>query len=514
MRCILTGCLAAGLGWIGPALAQDAGGAAGNPMGQRAVTLGPPTVSLGAPRPVPMSARGDISPCGFGIVGRATVDDKAPMPAGPVLPSGPATASAPLPAPTPLPSADAGTVVPGSVLGGPVVGEFQSTGLLPGEPCANACCPDAGWAPLPGGSFAAEGRPCGYILYGSTEALFMWLRSSQLPPLLTLSPPGLGVPPSGTRVIFGNQDVAPNERLGGRVTVGWWLNECQNWGVVGSYFFLAQRGMNFAAAGDGMNVLARPFFNINPGAGGSPSNPVAARDIIAAPGLATGSFAATTSNELWGADINARMNLLRGCRWRLDGLVGFRYLQFDESLDMVESGQLIAPGVPAISATLMDSFHVKNNFYGGQVGLIGEIHRGPWSLDMIGKVALGTTHETLDALGAQSGFNPASGPFTGAGLLVQPSNAGSHTRDAFAVVPEVNFNVGYQMTQHLKLFAGYDFLCWSRVARVADQIDQTVDLNTRQVPAVQPPGATRPAVLFHDTALWAQGFNVGLQFTW
>jgi hypothetical protein len=352
-------------------------------------------------------------------------------------------------------------------------------------------------------------------LYGSAEALFWWLKGNQLPPLLTISPPTVaGAVAPGSQVVFGADDVNQSGRIGGRFTLGWWFNECQNWGVVGSYFFLGTHGQDFSAVGDGVNVLSRPFFNINPVVGGTPTAPVPDREIIAFPGMATGAFTAKISSELWGADINARMNLLRGCRWRLDGLVGFRYLEFDEDLNIGETFMGIAGPNAGRSGMLMDSFHTTNNFYGGQTGLVGELTRGPWSLDVIGKLAMGTTRESVTASGGQVGIDPVLGRVTGAGLLVQPSNVGTHRRDVFAVVPEVTLNVGYQVTQHLKVFGGYDFLYWSRVARVSDQIDTTLDVNSRTFPITQTAGATRPAVLLKDTGFWAQGFNVGLQFTW
>ncbi|HEY1378809.1 MAG TPA: BBP7 family outer membrane beta-barrel protein, partial [Gemmataceae bacterium] len=425
----------------------------------------------------------------------------------------------PLPPPTPLTPAmpvPPGMVVDGAVTGGPFVGDLPALGsALPGAPCPTCCPTDPGWAPLPGGAFVPGRGPCGYILYGSVEYLQWWIRSASLPPLLTASPAGAaGTLAPGTVVLFGGDEVAPQGRAGARFTVGWWMNECQNFGVVGSYFFLARRGDDFSAAGDGVSVLSRPFLNINPVVGGSLMTPIADREIIARPGESTGMFTASTSNALWGADINARMNLWNGCRARLDGLVGFRYLRFDEELHLNESFAATAGPNAGRMGMLSDNFLVTNDFYGGQLGLMGELKRGRWSLDLISKVALGTSHQMVNATGAQMGVNEFGQMVTGAGLLVQPSNAGAHTRDVFSVVPEVTLNLGYQVTDHLKLFVGYNYLYWSNVLRAGDQIDTTLDVNSRVFPITQSPGAVRPAVRFQDTNFWAQGINFGLQFTW
>ena len=55
--------------------------------------------------------------------------------------------------------------------------------------------------------------------------------------------------------------------------------------------------------------------------------------------------------------------------------------------------------------------------------------------------------------------------------------------DKFAVVPEVGFNVGYQVTPHLKFFVGYSMLYWSRVLRAGDQVDPMIDVLARHAVA-------------------------------
>ena len=100
------------------------------------------------------------------------------------------------------------------------------------------------------------------------------------------------------------------------------------------------------------------------------------------------------------------------------------------------------------------------------------------------------------------------------GFLASGSNSGDYTRNVFAVVPEVGVNVGYQVTDHLRAFAGYTFLYWSSVVRPGDQID--LGLSGTQIPTDSrynpTAGPARPAVLLRDTSFWAQGINVGIEF--
>jgi hypothetical protein len=167
---------------------------------------------------------------------------------------------------------------------------------------------------------------------------------------------------------------------------------------------------------------------------------------------------------------------------------------------------------------LQDNFSVKNQFYGGQLGLVGELHCGRWSFDWFTKVALGNTTQTVDINGAQTlvvaGVPAAS---AASGLLAQGTNSGHFTNNTFSVVPEVGINLGWQATQHLKLYCGYNFLYWTDVLRVGDQVDTTLNVPSRPGPLLlqrQPANPARPAVLFNNSDFWAQGVNFGLQFTW
>ena len=81
-----------------------------------------------------------------------------------------------------------------------------------------------------------------------------------------------------------------------------------------------------------------------------------------------------------------------------------------------------------------------------------------------------------------------------------PSNIGTFHKDAFSVVPEVDLTASYHLNEHVRLFAGYDFLYWSSVVRPGRQIDRTLD--ETEIPnfdtpgTVAPAGQNRPMVLF------------------
>ncbi len=361
------------------------------------------------------------------------------------------------------------------------------------------------------GEFAAPWAAPAERFYARAEYLLWWIKDPRVPVLVTTGPPEtggiLGLP--GTQILFGGSTVDEGTRSGGRFTAGYWLDDCQRCGLEGNYFFLGNRSARFAANSNQFPVLARPFFNLNQGTEFS--------QITAGPGLSTGTVTVNLPSRLWGAEGNVRHQWCCGCAYRVDWLAGFRYLQLDESLDILEAIQAL-PTAPAFANDRIfvnDHFATKNQFYGGQVGLDAEVRRGRWFLDVLGKVALGDTHQVIDISGNQV-IIPPTGPvqtFQG-GLLALSSNIGHHTRERFAVVPEVGVNVGCQVTDHLRAFVGYNFLYWSNVVRPGDQIDRGLDV-TRipnfPVPAM-PLAQPRPAVPFKETDFWAQGINFGLEF--
>ena len=236
------------------------------------------------------------------------------------------------------------------------------------------------------------------------------------------------------------------------------------------------------------------------------------------PALA-GSISVDHTSSLWGTELNLRSNIVCCPNFFLDALVGYRGLALDEGLSVSENliGVTTLPGLNGATFGVSDTFSTQNRFYGGQVGLAGQYKVNRWVLDGSLKVALGTTQETVSING---GTVINGQPFVG-GLLAQPTNIGRYTRDAFTVVPEIGLTVGYQCTDHLRCFVGYNFLYWSEVARPGSSVDTVID--RRQLATVQgsvatvpagTPAPTRPSFNFTNSDYWAQGVTLGMQYKW
>lgn len=389
-----------------------------------------------------------------------------------------------------------------SVPGGPVAGPAQapppsSAGYprVTGEPC---CTPDC---------CVPACEPCGPPgrCWVRGEYLLWWLKDSPLPPLVTTGPAGsLGIlGESGTAVLVGGRDQDLGGFSGGRFAVGAWLDCCQTCGVELGGFFLGNRGDRFdLTCPPGSRVLARPFFNSETRMQDS--------EIVCLPEVAEGSMRISLETEFWGLEANALKNICCGCNYRVDLLAGFRYLRLDEGLNVTEQVTAIEPEAGGTSFLLADTFHTRNHFYGGQVGARLEARRGRFFLDLLGKVALGTTHQVVAINGSTQITAPGEAPVSGrGGLLALPSNIGSRSQNQFAVVPEVGMNVGVQLTNSVRGYVGYTFLYWSDVARPGDQV--SLALNPAQLPPAAPGVGGPPIFRFRESDFWAHGINFGLE---
>ena len=376
-----------------------------------------------------------------------------------------------------------------------------------------------------GDSFINAGFGGAHGFYARGEWLLWWTRGMHLPPLVTTASPfdpeitrgalGFGT----TTIVYGNSTTSAGPNSGARFTVGYDLDPCGLCALEGTFFFLGKKNDNHLFDSNNYPVLGRPFFNINQG--------TQDRELTTSPALlpgdvlnSIGNIRITTSSSLWGAEANLRSNLWCGCDYKITGLVGFRYLNLSDQLGITEQA-LVLQGIPgtAINAgdqiTVFDRFNTRNQFFGGQLGLGGEWQRGRWTLEGTAKFALGATYQSVDVNGGQQivSANGRTQNFNG-GLYALPSNIGSHSQTRFGFVPEIGVKLGYDITENIRVFVGYDFLYWSSVLRAGDQIDQALDVN--QVPnagaAFPPANQVRPVVPFRPTSYWATGVNAGILF--
>ena len=480
-----------------------------------------------------------VQPASFAPVFRAEAPDAKPLPSGP-----PPSTDAPVVSqnwqrttPDQIVSAPPGVVGPGPGAasadccgscgnacgcGGCCSGLWSwfHNGICGGQGCGDgACCSNTCAASGCDGS-VCDGA-CGCCdrdhLYVSAEYLLWWTKGDRVPPLITQGSVGdlqNGLPAGAlnlndTVVLFGG-DYNTGARSGGRLTAGWWFGDDHCLGIEGSGFFLSSASTNFSATSAGVPILARPFFDTR--TGGTPNVEFVSLINAAGTPVLAGTAAASIRSNFYGAEANLRSNLCCSSCFNLDAIAGYRFAALNETLGVSEN--LTFPRIVATdplrvglsSFASNDNFRVRNNFNGGQIGLDAELRRDRWFLDLKAKIAFGDVTERADI----SGGTTQNGVFSNGGLLTA-DRTGSFSQHRFAVLPEVGLNLGYNLTEHVRAFVGYDFLYLSNVIRAGDQVNLNVNPNRFLGVAGGP--ANSPYA-FHTSDYWAQGVNFGLEFRW
>jgi hypothetical protein len=487
---------------LGPGLlAQDSAPAAR--LGRPAATLGQPTIRAQGP---------DVT----SAVGVSVYPKPLTGPAMPTSPIVSAPARLPMPtaarAPGPVVTIPPGGPTPGPTATGPLLpapsspSTFASspipTGPIIADPLAGGC--PTGGCPTPCPTNTSS-------WYTSVEGLFWYVKSFGTPPLITVGPAGSGafLGTEGTFVPAGAKTIDTNPRYGFRLTLGHWFSPC--WAVEMSGFYMRPSADSFFVSSDQYpdRDLARPFLSANTGLESS--------EIVGRPSIAAGFIRIESDSEFSGLELNLRNRWWDDGSSRLDVLVGLRTLRLDEGLRIEErSRSLLTTGpLVGIERFVFDEFATSNRFYGVQVGATYEQVYGPWTFSLYGKVGVGVTRSITAIRGGTAVITGGAPPDLPGGLLALNSNIGDHASTRFTVVPEVGLNIGYDVSDSLRVFAGYSFLYWSSVARPGAQIDRTLDVN--RIPDFPPAPAipgVRPAPLRESESFWATGVNFGLLWRW
>lgn len=153
-----------------------------------------------------------------------------------------------------------------------------------------------------------------------------------------------------------------------------------------------------------------------------------------------------------------------------------------------------------------DRFATRNSFHGFDMGLMGEIRRGKWSVEGLAKVALGGTFITLDINGETTVTVPGLPPVTNAGgFLALSSNSSHFTRERFTAVPEFGIRLRYDLTPHDQTSVGYTILWWDGIGDATRAIDLNVNTNLLPPVVTRVSGQASPALLFGKSTLVGQG---------
>lgn len=316
---------------------------------------------------------------------------------------------------------------------------------------------------------------------------------------------------SGTPVdvVLGGKKYKDNWHSGARFALGYWFDECRNWGAEVSYFFLGKESKHSSVESDanGSPGLRVPYFDVTTGQ--ATSSP------IALPGVFRGGADLKLSNEMQGAELNLVKEIPCRCSSSFQLLAGFRYWNFEDNLTFfVDSPLVVRPTI----YNYKDKFETENNFYGGQIGASFKQNFSSFFFDVKGKIALGAMCQksTIKGHFHTNEFTGSEQTFLG-GFFALPTNIGHHDRTRFSVIPELNVNLGYYITDCFCIRIGYSVLYVTEVLRASKQmnnhINPTQSANIEFTPTPRLAGEASPTGKLRSNNLWVQGFNVGLDFT-
>lgn len=437
---------------------------------------------------------------------------------------------------------------PTAVTGGAAYPAFSS----PGTPVAN------GSPVVPSGALIEGGG--GPILYGAADYLLWQVRSAPLPVAVNTAPVGLiavnvsdlfSFNQSGTpnfqgaavngyvpvsiinQATFGARSTNVGGQNGARFTLGFWTDPDMSFGMEASFLFLERGSDRFSAISSqsGNQFLldtgfTRDLYVITP----EGTELLRTFDVFVAREAAS-SLVGRFATQLYGAELNGRCIGFRvgGCDF--GGLAGFRYLNYNDELLVLNNVRLFAPpGIPQtesdrtgslsrdLTVQTYDRIRVKNNFFGGTLGVDMDARLGDFFINTRFKASVGLVHQVADVESQTSIINndPGRSPpssAAGGGLLASPDDLGRHNRDRFGFIPEVNVKVGYDLADWFRFYVGYDALVLTNFARSTNSTTVST-LNTTINVGETPPinvNVNQPTFRFQDRDVWVQGLTFGFE---
>ncbi|MCA9218471.1 MAG: BBP7 family outer membrane beta-barrel protein [Planctomycetales bacterium] len=459
-------------------------------------------------------------PSGYPVMQTAGID-----------PTGTSIMAQPVPQPVAPPSSDYTTVptatmmAPNSYVGGYTAG--CDTGCYVGcdDPgCAGDCGSGKGGLFSGGGLFGGRNGGGGGLgsggfgkrVWGGSEYLLMWHKQRTLPALVTTSPQLTPDNVAGvlgeatTNVLFGNQEISDDSVNGIRSTFGLWLDDARSMGVGFRYFDMDSQDIGYNAQSNGDPILARPFFNSDPGVNAEDSL------LVAYPGISTGGVNVTSQTDVGGFDAFARYNLFCGYGNRIDFIGGYQHTEVDDVITVrhnITSVDGFTHGPVGTTINSQDRYVARNEFDGGSIGFLSEANDGRLTWSLLSKIAFGNMRQAYTIDGFTRTVVPAAGAAANLhGLLNLPSYNGTYERDEFSIVPEVTVKVAFAVTQSIQVSVGYNLMYWSDIVLANQAIDTTV--NPTQVTGGLVGQAAPTFTTFPDShSFWTQGLSFGGSIT-
>lgn len=346
-------------------------------------------------------------------------------------------------------------------------------------------------------------------IWGSVEYLNWWAEDSSVSvPLITQNnnPSAFGfINEPGTSIIFGagsNKDKFDFGAISGaRVIIGGWLDEAHQYGIEGSGFGLSRNKQTFTASSVNGNIptINIPFFSTQ----SSSENVLVEKH----PNTAT----VSNTFQPFGLELNALYNVPNKTRLPFILLIGFHYLNIDEKLRLNDAVYDI-PSIPNSVLNVQDNFSTKNRFYGIQIGARTEIDYHNFNFDLTAEIAFGENCQKLSISGETNVDSKIV--IQPIGLFAEPSNIGTFNRNQFAIVPQLEAKISYDLNKNMRPFLTYNFIYINHIIRPGNQIDRNINQSQNVLIGGSGvlTGPASPAPKFNNTSMWMQGLGIGIEF--
>jgi hypothetical protein len=196
--------------------------------------------------------------------------------------------------------------------------------------------------------------------------------------------------------------------------------------------------------------------------------------------------------RFWTLDANFLQRLVNTPELKVDLLYGYRFAYLGED-------STVAIEVPTTGFGLLrynDRADTKNQFHGGQIGLGVRYKLDGWIFDSRVKLAMGSAITQGELIGSSRALlEYSTGKSQSRQQLAQLLEQDSH----FALMPSFNFRLSRQLTEHGRMYFGYEFLYLNKIARP--------DVILGEANAPQSANWTRGT-----TDYWLQGITLGMEW--
>ena len=358
--------------------------------------------------------------------------------------------------------------------------------------------------------------PLGTLLSNLTvraEVPLFWRRAAGPPALVTTSPVGTAQGSAGelgqntTQILYGNGIINDDVNAGFRITLGTSFAG-DRYGLLFRYWNAGEQDDTATFSSNQNAILARPFLNTTTGTG------VQDTQLVAFPNVSTGSISVNTNSDVQGFNLMLRRLAYRDRFTRVDWLYGYQNVSIEESLS-INSNTLVTgnanPALTGASIAVSDRFATQNDFNGMTYGFMGDRRMGCWKFESMFRLGLGNLRRRVDIAGSTTTTSAAGASNTEAqGLLARNTNGQSFKDDTFVVLPEVGFNVAYNIRPGLDFNVGYNYMLVPKVAQASRQLDKQLAVNLSD-PLT---GSLDPQLDFEERKYWLHSLGLGLQWNY